>query len=90
MLTAGLVIGIVEEALYRGALQPRFGLLLTSLLFVVARSSEGITLVALTSFLIAGVILGLLRVRFNTTACVIAHSAYNITRTFAKLAGKPG
>ena len=76
ILTTGPVIAIVEESLFRGALQPRFGLLLTSLLFLVVRGQffgiYGLTV------LIFGLLLGLLRMRFNTTTCVIAHTTYNV------------
>ena len=79
ILIAGIAIGIGEEALFRGALQPRFGLLLTSLLFVVAAGLDGITPLGVTSTFIMGLMLGVLRMRFNTTTCVIVHCAYNIT-----------
>ena len=78
ILTLGLAAGIGEETLFRGALQPRFGLLFTSLLFAVVHSQYGITLSTLAVFIV-GLILGLLRMRFNTSTCVIAHASYNIT-----------
>ena len=43
ILTLGLAAGIGEETLFRGALQPRFGLLITSLLFALLHSQYGIT-----------------------------------------------
>lgn len=79
ILTAGIAIGIGEEALFRGALQPKFGLLLTTLLFVVVACLDGITPLGVTSTFIMGLTLGVLRMRFNTTTCVIVHCAYNIT-----------
>lgn len=78
ILTLGLAAGIGEETLFRGALQPRFGLLVTSLLFALLHSQYGITLSTLAVFIV-GIILGLVRNRFNTSTCVIAHAAYNIT-----------
>ena len=78
ILTLGLAAGIGEETLFRGALQPRFGLLFTSLLFAVVHSQYGITMSTLAVFIV-GLILGVLRMRFNTTTCVIAHASYNIT-----------
>ena len=77
ILTIGLAAGIGEETLFRGALQPRFGLLFTSLLFALFHSNYGITLSTL-AVLILGLGLGLLRIRFNTTTCAIAHASYNI------------
>lgn len=78
ILTLGLAAGIGEETLFRGALQPRFGLLFTSLLFALLHSQYGITISTLAVFIV-GLILGLVRNRFNTSTCVIAHAAYNIT-----------
>lgn len=78
ILTLGLAAGIGEESLFRGALQPRFGLLFTSLLFAILHSQYGITFSTLAVFIV-GLILGLLRTRFNTSTCVIAHATYNIT-----------
>ncbi len=78
ILTLGLAAGIGEETLFRGALQPRFGLLFTSLLFALLHSQYGITLSTLAVFIV-GIILGLVRNRFNTSTCVIAHASYNIT-----------
>ena len=78
ILTLGLAAGIGEETLFRGALQPRFGLLFTSLLFALLHSQYGITLSTLAVFIV-GLILGLVRNRYNTSTCVIAHAAYNIT-----------
>ena len=77
ILTLGLAAGIGEETLFRGALQPRFGLLFTSILFAVVHSQYGISFSTLAVFVV-GMILGLLRQRFNTTTCVITHAAYNI------------
>ncbi len=77
ILTLGLAAGIGEETLFRGALQPRFGLLFTSILFAVVHSQYGISFSTLAVFVV-GMILGLLRQRFNTTTCAITHAAYNI------------
>lgn len=78
ILTLGLAAGIGEETLFRGALQPRFGLLFTSILFALVHSQYGITFSTLAVFIV-GLILGLLRLRFNTSTCVITHATYNIT-----------
>ncbi|MXX27998.1 MAG: CPBP family intramembrane metalloprotease [Caldilineaceae bacterium SB0668_bin_21] len=78
ILTLGLAAGIGEETLFRGALQPRFGLLITSILFALLHSQYGITLSTLAVFIV-GMILGLVRNRYNTSTCVIAHASYNIT-----------
>ena len=78
ILTLGLAAGIGEETLYRGALQPRFGLLVTSFLFAITHSNYGISLSTLLVFMI-GLVFGLVRIRFNTTTSVIAHASYNST-----------
>ena len=78
ILTLGLAAGIGEETLFRGALQPRFGLFFTSLLFALVHSQYGITFSTLAVFIV-GMILGLLRMRYNTTTCAMTHAAYNIT-----------
>lgn len=77
MLSVALVFGIGEEALFRGALQRRFGFFLTCLVFVAFREPFGFSIYALES-VAAGLILGLLRMRFNTSTSAIAHSCYYI------------
>ena len=52
--------GTGEEILFRGALQPSFGLVFTSLLFATAHVQYGITPVTFVVFVI-GLILGLIR-----------------------------
>lgn len=78
ILTLGLAAAIGEEAIFRGALQPRFGLLLTSLLFALMHSNYGFTL---STFIVFGVglCLGLVRIRFNTTTAMVIHAIYNIS-----------
>jgi membrane protease YdiL (CAAX protease family) len=79
----GLGAGISEELLLRGAVQPRFGLVLTSLLFALLHNQYGISFVLLGVFLM-GVVLGLERKYFGTTAAIITHAIFN---TIAVLAG---
>jgi membrane protease YdiL (CAAX protease family) len=68
--------GIGEEILMRGALQPVFGLVTTSVFFALLHTQYLITPGLL---LIFGISLGLgwLRLRHSTTAAVIAHFVYN-------------
>lgn len=72
-----LAPGICEEVLFRGALQPRLGLLLTALLFASIHTQYGISLDALAVFVIA-IGLGLIRKYTNTTASCICHVTYNL------------
>jgi membrane protease YdiL (CAAX protease family) len=78
ILTIGLSAGLGEESVFRGALLPRFGLILTSIFFALVHSNYGITLSTLV-VLILGMVLGLLRMRYSTTTAMIAHAIYNMT-----------
>lgn len=75
-LALGLSAGISEELLFRGAVQPRLGLLLTSALFALGHLQYGLTLATLEVFVI-GLVLGLVRNRANTTVCILIHASYN-------------
>jgi hypothetical protein len=78
-LAAALALsaGVGEEILFRGALQPRFGLLPTSALFGFIHSYYGLNPGWSWIFIIA-FLLGLLRERTNTTVCIIFHATYNL------------
>ncbi len=78
ILTLGLAAALGEETVFRGALQPRFGLLLTAVLFALLHSTYGLTLSTLIVFFV-GLVLGLLRQRYNTTTSMITHAVYNIS-----------
>lgn len=78
IISIGLAAGIGEEALFRGAMQPRFGLIFTSLLFALVHSNYGISLATLVVFFL-GIMLGWLRLRYNTSTAMIAHAVYNTT-----------
>lgn len=75
-LAVGLSAGIGEELLFRGALQPRFGLVLTSLLFAVGHAHYGLS-PAIAEVFVVGLALGLVRRRANTTTCVVIHAGYD-------------
>jgi uncharacterized protein len=78
ILTLGLAAAIGEETLFRGALQPRFGLILTSVLFALMHSQYGFSLS--TAFVLAlGIVLGVTRERANTSTAMIVHAIYNMT-----------
>ncbi len=72
-----LAPGICEEIMFRGALQPRLGLIATALLFTCIHTQYGLSLDALSVFVIA-LGLGLIRKFTNTTASVICHTTYNL------------
>jgi membrane protease YdiL (CAAX protease family) len=69
--------GLMEELLFRGAVQPRFGVLLTVFFFTLAHVQYGFTLAAL-EVLLAAVALAWLRRRVNTTACILLHVLHNL------------
>lgn len=75
-LLVALVVGIGEEILFRGAIQPRYGIPLTSLAFAVAHTQYGASF-AIAGILVTGVVLGFERKYLNTTACIITHAAYD-------------
>jgi membrane protease YdiL (CAAX protease family) len=75
-LAVGLSTGIGEELLFRGALQPRLGLVFTSLLFAVGHAHYGLS-PAMVEIFVVGLVLGLVRRRANTTTCVVIHAGYN-------------
>jgi len=72
-----LAPGICEEILFRGALQPRIGLIATSLLFASFHTQYGLSFDTLAVFVIA-LGLGLIRNFTNTTTSAISHAAYNL------------
>ena len=78
ILTLGLSAAIGEETLFRGALQPRFGLPLTALLFALLHSTYGLSIATVVVFIL-GYILGWLRNRYSTTMSMLVHAVYNIT-----------
>ncbi|PKP59735.1 MAG: hypothetical protein CVT88_04770, partial [Candidatus Altiarchaeales archaeon HGW-Altiarchaeales-1] len=72
----GLSAGICEEILFRGALQPKFGIILTALLFTSLHMQYPALWMLFIIFTI-GVILGYVRKMTNTTTAIIVHSTYN-------------
>jgi membrane protease YdiL (CAAX protease family) len=76
-----LVAGVTEELFFRGAVQPRFGLLPTAVFFTAAHVQYGLTLAALEVFG-GALVLGWLRQRTNTTACVLLHILYDVGALF--------
>ena len=80
-LLLGVTAGIGEELTLRGALQPKLGILLTSLLFAslhVQYSWFGM----LTIFAI-GIVLGFLRARAGTTVSIAVHAVYDVLAVFS-------
>ena len=78
IFTIGAAAALGEETLLRGAVQPRFGLELTALVFALLHSTYGLSLSTLVVFVL-GLTLGLVRNRANTSTSMIVHAVYNIT-----------
>ena len=73
----GISAGIGEELLFRGAFQPRFGIVLTALAFALIHTGQyGFTFVVLGLFGM-GLLLGWERNRYGTTAAIITHAVFN-------------
>jgi membrane protease YdiL (CAAX protease family) len=73
----GVLPGVCEDLLFRGALQPRIGLVPTALLFTSIHSQYGLSL-DLAGVLVIALSLGLIRKYTNTTTSISAHIAYNL------------
>ena len=69
--------GICEEVLFRGALQPRIGLVATAALFTSVHTEYGLSFDTATVFLLA-LGLGLIRKYTNTTTTTACHVSYNL------------
>lgn len=78
ILTLGLAAALGEETVFRGALLPRFGLVLTTLLFALVHSNYGISFSTVAVFAV-GLVLGVIRLRANTTTAMITHAVYNMS-----------
>jgi membrane protease YdiL (CAAX protease family) len=77
-LVFGLAAGISEELLFRGALVPRLGVLLSAVLFATAHSQYGVSLQT-AEVLVFGVALGILRQRAGTSAPILTHAVFDTT-----------
>lgn len=71
------VPGFCEDILFRGALQPRIGLLATALLFTSTHTEYGLSFVTLAVFVLA-LGLGYVRKYTNTTTSMLCHVTYNL------------
>lgn len=78
ILTLGLAAAIGEETIFRGALLPRFGIIYSSLLFAFMHIHYGLSFQLAIVFLL-GIVLGLVRQRYNTTTSMVVHATYNMT-----------
>jgi hypothetical protein len=68
--------GVGEELLYRGALQPIFGIFATAIFFMLMHQQYAFTPAWIVIFLV-GLGFAWLRQRYSTTAAILAHMLYN-------------
>lgn len=76
-LTLGVTAGVGEEILFRGAIQPRYGVVFTSIVFALLHVQYSLSLVVLGVFAV-GLVLGYERQRMSTTAAIITHVVYDV------------
>jgi hypothetical protein len=76
MVLMGLSAGVGEEITLRGALQPKLGIGLTSLLFAALHVQY--SWYGMLSILVFGLILGAIRRRSSTTAAILVHALYDL------------
>ncbi len=86
-LTIGLSAALGEELIFRGALQPRFGLLLTALLFTIVHSQYGFSPATILILAIA-LVLGFLRDRTSLTVTILIHFLYNFSSVLLPAIGQ--
>jgi len=75
-ITASICAGVSEEILFRGAIQPKFGIPFTAFLFAVVHIQYS-AIWALVELFIIGIFLGILKQKTNTTTCIITHTGYD-------------
>lgn len=81
----GFSAGVGEEALFRGAIQPRYGVVVQAAIFALVHSQYGLSFIVLGLFGV-GLVLGIERHYFGTTAAVITHAVFNILAVLAAAA----
>jgi len=83
---AAVMLAIGEEMLFRGAVQPLYGVFLTSLAFAALHTQYGFPVAPLTVFAI-GLVLGIERRYTNTTASIVSHILFVLTMVSLVAAG---
>ena len=84
----GVLAGVVEETLFRGALVPRFGIVISAILFAALHTQYAVSFATLEVFVL-GLGLGWLRDRSGSTLpCMATHAGYDIAVGFLSLIAK--
>jgi membrane protease YdiL (CAAX protease family) len=81
IVALALLPGLCEETLFRGALQPRLGMIPPALLFTSLHTQYSLSLILLAVLMIA-IGLGLIRKFTNTTTSAICHMTFNLLTGF--------
>jgi uncharacterized protein len=81
-LVLGICAGAGEEILFRGAIQPKYGIVVTAIIFAVLHQQYGASFVTAGVFAV-GILFGLERKYVSTTACIITHATYNTIAVLA-------
>jgi len=77
--------GVFEEAFFRGFLQPRAGLVLSSVLFTASHAGYGSPMLMIGVFLLSIVIGRLFRARQDVLPCMVAHSVFDAVQMLVVL-----
>ncbi len=86
-LVVSIAVAVGEEIFFRGALQPVFGIWLTSFYFAALHTQYTLT-PATVAIVVTALGLGWLRRRYSTSASIVGHFVYNfIQLALAVLAG---
>ncbi len=81
----GVLAAVVEETLFRGALLPRFGIIISAILFAALHTQYAVSFATLEVFVL-GLGLGWLRVRSGSTLpSIVTHAGYDIAVGFLSL-----
>jgi len=89
-LLLGISAGVGEEAIFRGALQPRLGIVLTSFAFALVHGGQYGLNFSIVGLFLVSLVFGITRQRCNTTAAMIAHALFNSVQVLALVAAARG
>lgn len=79
-IAVALTAGVVEETFFRGLLQPRIGILASSLLFVLGHLAYGQVMMLVGVAVLSLLYAGLARWRGNVLAAIVAHALFDLVQ----------
>src|SRR5262249_41705284 len=88
-IVLGITAGLGEELIFRGALQPRLGILISNLFFASAHALQ-YNWDGVVGVFIIGMVLGLVRKYTNTTTSAIVHGTFDFGLLFLESLNVPG